>query len=359
MESFIYSPLPHRIIFGRGSIHQLPQCLKQLGFRRALALSTPYQIDQAKQVITILEPHVDATWIFSEATMHTPLEITEKALRFCQEKQPDVLISIGGGSTTGLGKAISLRKGIYHISIPTTYAGSEVTPILGETVDGIKSTQTHPSILPKTVIYDVDLTLTLPLPMSLTSIINALAHGIEALYAPNINPIVSLMAIEGVKSLATGAILLLDDPDSIAARSTCQYGAWLCGTCLGSVGMSLHHKLCHTLGGSFNLPHAETHTIVLPHALAFNAPQVPKAMDALAGALPDSHGNALRGLNTLLNRLGVPRSLAVIGFKEADIDKAADLAVSKSYANPREMNKDLIREVIRRAWAGEDARADL
>jgi len=268
-------------------------------------------------------------------------------------------VSIGGGSTTGLGKAISFRKGIYHISIPTTYAGSEVTPILGETIDGIKTTKTQIEILPKTVIYDVDLTLTLPLPMSLTSIINAIAHGVEALYAPNTNPIVSLMAAEGVRSLANGSYELLDDPDSIVARSICQYGAWLCGTCLGSVGMSLHHKLCHTLGGSFNLPHAETHTIVLPHALAYNAPKVPQTMKVLAGVLPDSQGDALRGLNTLLNKLGVPRSLKSIGFKEEDIDKAADIAVSRSYANPRKIDRDLIREVIRRAWAGEDARADL
>ncbi|KAI3572763.1 hypothetical protein IWW34DRAFT_890560 [Fusarium oxysporum f. sp. albedinis] len=346
MESFVYrySPLPHKIIFGRGSTRQLPQCLRDLGFRRPLILSTPYQIDQARQITEILKSHVDDTFIFSEATMHTPLDITEKAIQFCQDKEPDMLISIGGGSTTGLGKAISFRKDLYHIAIPTTYAGSEVTPILGETVDGIKTTQTNISILPKTVIYDVDLTLTLPYP---------------SLYAPNVNPIVSLMAIEGVRALARGAVQLLDDPDSISARSTCQYGAWLCGTCLGSVGMSLHHKLCHTLGGSFNLPHAETHTIVLPHALAYNAPKVPKAMEALAGALPDSNGDALQGLNNLLNKLCVPRSLGSIGFKEADIDKAADIAVSKSYANPRDIDRDLIREVIRRAWAGEDARADL
>ncbi|CAI6095263.1 hypothetical protein V2G26_010858 [Clonostachys chloroleuca] len=359
MESFVYSPLPHKIIFGRGSTRQLPQCLRALGFRRPLVLSTPYQIEQARQITEILKPHVEDASIFSEATMHTPLGITEKALRFCQDKESDVLISIGGGSTTGLGKAISFRKDLYHIAIPTTYAGSEVTPILGETVDRIKTTQTNISILPKTVIYDVDLTLTLPLPMSLTSIINALAHGVEALYAPNVNPIVSLMAIEGVRALARGAVQLLDDPDSISARSTCQYGAWLCGTCLGSVGMSLHHKLCHTLGGSFNLPHAETHTIVLPHALAYNAPKVPKAMEALASALPTSNGDALHGLNSLLNRLGVPRSLGSIGFREDDIDKAADISVSKSYPNPRDIDRDLIREVIRRAWAGEDARADL
>ncbi|KAI9154775.1 Maleylacetate reductase [Paramyrothecium foliicola] len=359
MASFVYSPLPHRIIFGQASIQNLPQCLKELGSRRPLVLSTPQQINQAEQIITILEPHVDATGLFSEATMHTPLEITKKALHFCEEKQSDILISIGGGSTTGLGKAISFRKGLYHIAIPTTYAGSEVTPILGETVNGLKTTQSHPSILPKTVIYDVNLTLTLPLSLSLTSLVNALAHAIEALYSRNLNPIIGLMAVEGVKSLAKGALELVENTDSVPARSTCQYGAWLCGMCLGSVGMSLHHKLCHTLGGSFNLPHAETHTVILPHALAYNAPRIPKVMELLAGAIPGSNGDGLRGLNHLLGKVGVPRSLESIGFKEADIDKAADIAVSKSYPNPREVDRDLIRELIRRAWAGEEARADL
>ena len=182
---------------------------------------------------------------------------------------------------------------------------------------------------------------------------------VEALYAKNGNPIISLLAIEGVKALAESLPVIVKDPSSVAARSSAQYGAWLCGLCLGSVGMSLHHKLCHTLGGTFNLPHAETHTIVLPHVLAYNAPSVPSAMEKLATALPESDGDAVKGLNVLLTKLGVKRALADYGLKEADVDRAAELAVANPYWNPREVEKEPVRELIRRAYAGEDARNDI
>lgn len=183
---------------------------------------------------------------------------------------------------------------------------------------------------------------------------------VEALYARNSNPIIRLLAVEGTRALATALPALVRDPSAAAARSSALYGAWLCGTCLGSVGMSLHHKLCHTLGGSLGLPHAETHTAVLPHALAYNAPRVPDAMAALAGALPGSDdGDALRGLNALLDQLPVSRGLRDVGFREEDIDRAADLAVANPYWNPREVERAPVRELLRRVWAGEPARADL
>lgn len=182
---------------------------------------------------------------------------------------------------------------------------------------------------------------------------------VEALYARNTNPIITLLALEGTKALATALPQLITTPASADARSSALYGAWLCGTCLGSVGMSLHHKLCHTLGGSFNLPHAETHTAVLPHALAYNAPRIPDAMAKLAEVLPESRGDAIEGLNVLLGKLKVERGLKAFGMQEADIDKAADIAVSNPYWNPREIEREPIRELIRRVWAGEPARADL
>jgi len=182
---------------------------------------------------------------------------------------------------------------------------------------------------------------------------------VEALYARNTNPIISLLALDGVKALAHSLPELITDPSNASARSEAQYGAWLCGTCLGSVGMALHHKLCHTLGGSFNLPHAETHTIVLPHALAYNAPAVPEAMRKLAAVLPGSDGDAAKGLNMLLSKLKVKRGLKEYGMKEEDVDKAVEIAMGNPYWNPRELEKKKLREVIRRAWAGEDARADL
>ncbi|PWY78486.1 maleylacetate reductase [Aspergillus sclerotioniger CBS 115572] len=342
MNSFEYNPNPGRVIFGSGTLTKLPSELTRLNLTSVQA---------------ILNGQVAG--IFSEATMHTPTHITDKALAYATTQAADSVISIGGGSTIGLGKAISIRIGLPHICIPTTYAGSEMTPILGETADGLKKTRSDPKILPGTVIYDVDLTMTLPVEMSATSGVNAIAHAVEALYARNSNPIITLLAIEGTRSLATSLPEIINNPSSQSARSSAQYGAWLCGTCLGSVGMSIHHKLCHTLGGSFNLPHAETHTAVLPHAISYNAPRIPEAMEKLAQALPESNGDAVHGLNVLLSKLKVKRGLKGFGMKEEDIDKAADIAVANPYWNPREIEREPIRELIRRVWAGEEARADL
>lgn len=167
------------------------------------------------------------------------------------------------------------------------------------------------------------------------------------------------MALEGIRALAASLPEIEQDPFSHSARSKALYGAWLCGTCLGSVGMAVHHKLCHTLGGSFNLPHAETHTAVLPHAISYNAPNIPETLKQLADTLPDSNGDAIHGLNVLLSKLQVKRGVKEFGMKEDDIDKAADIALSNAYWNPRPLERAPIRELIRRIWAGEPARADL
>jgi len=169
----------------------------------------------------------------------------------------------------------------------------------------------------------------------------------------------NLLALEGTKALAESLPVIVDNPQDVDARSKAQYGAWLCAMCLGSVGMALHHKLCHTLGGSFNLPHAETHTIVLPHAIAYNSPKIPEVTKKLAEVLPGSDGDAIKGLNVLLSKLKVKRGLKDFGMKEEDVDKAAEIAVSNPYWNPREIQKEPLRETIRRRWAGEEARAEL
>ncbi|PSK34264.1 Maleylacetate reductase [Elsinoe australis] len=356
MEAFEYNSNPGRVVFGSGTIKKLPEELKRLNLSSPLLLSTPQQVQQAEDLKANLN---NVAGIFTEATMHTPVHVTEKALAYADSVEADSVISIGGGSTIGLGKAISIRTGLPHICIPTTYAGSDQTPILGETQDGKKTTRSDPKILPGTVIYDVDLTLTLPPALSATSGVNAIAHAVEALYARNTNPVINLLAVEGIRGLASSLPDVVANPSSTAARSSALYGAWLCGICLGNVGMALHHKLCHTLGGSFNLPHAETHTIVLPHALAYNAPAIPEAMKRIADALPGSDGDAIKGLNLLLGKLGVKRGLKDFGMKEEDVDRAADIAVGNPYWNPRPVEREKLRETIRRCWAGEEARADL
>ncbi|KAI8674331.1 Fe-ADH domain-containing protein [Fusarium keratoplasticum] len=353
MSTFEYVGGAYRVLFGRGTIQQLPSALEKLNAKAVMILSTPQQVDEAGRIKSLIGQ--SAVAVFSEATMHTPISVTEKAVRVAKEKMVDSIVSIGGGSTIGLGKAISVRTGLPHLCVPTTYAGSEMTPILGETDQGRKVTRRDARILPESVVYDIDLTRSLPVRLSVYSGINAIAHAVEALYASNTNPIIDLMAVEGIRNLAKALPVLREDDQNDDARYEALYGAWLCGICLGSVNMGLHHKLCHTLGGTFNLPHAETHVTVLPHALAFNAPAVPGPMAKIASALPDSGGDAVRGMTSLYRRLKIDSSLRGYGMPERGIDKAADLVMSNPYKNPRPLERRAIRELIRRAWAGEDA----
>jgi maleylacetate reductase len=348
MKNFIYQASPTRVLFGAGTLGQLPAELARLGISRALILATPNQERQAADAAAMLG--VRAAGIFAQAEMHTPVDVTERAMTRVGELEVDGVVAIGGGSTTGLGKAIALRTDLPQIVVPTSYAGSEMTPILGETRDGVKTTQSSPKIQPETVIYDVDLTMTMPPSLSATSGLNAIAHAVEALYARDRNPIISLMAVEGIRSLASALPKIKADAGDIEARTDALYGAWLCGCCLGAAGMALHHKLCHTLGGAFNLPHAETHAVILPHATAYNTAAEPEAMSRIARAL--GAGNAADGLFELAGKIDVRRSLKEIGMREADIDHAADLAVQNPYWNPRPIERDAVRRLIVRAFAG-------
>ena len=260
-------------------------------------------------------------------------------------------MAIGGGSTTGLGKAIALDSGLPILAIPTTYAGSEMTPVFGLTENGLKRTGKDPRVLPKTVIYDPELTVSLPVEMSITSGMNAIAHAAEGLYAQDGNPVMSLMAEEGIRALAAGMKNIRHNPADLDARGDCLYGAWLCGTVLGNVGMALHHKLCHTLGGSFNLPHAQTHTIVLPHAIAYNQSAAP-GLSRICRALGVDHCSPAAALFDLSSSLGAPTRLKDLGLSEADLDRATDIALSNPYWNPRPIEAAAIRQLLQDAYDG-------
>ena len=360
MKGFEYNVLASRVIFGSGSVRKLPAELQRLKVSRSLLLSTPGKCHWTNQLSELIkDASLSVAGIFPHAKAHTPVPVTEEATGLLNAAAADCVVSIGGGSVIGLGKAISIRTGVPHISIPTTYSGSEMTPILGESQDGIKNTRSDPRILPAVVIYDVDFTTTLPPTICGTSGINAIAHAVEALYSQNTNPITSMLALEGIKALAAALPQIVQDPTSQAPRDQALYGAWLCGTVLGSSSMGLHHKLCHVLGGAMSLPHAETHTIVLPHALSYNAPAIPEKMAKLATVLPGSNGDALKGLQLLMAKLPVPRALKDLGMKESDVDKATEIATRNQYPNPRALEPEWIHELIRRAWAGEPAEANL
>ncbi len=348
IEPFIYEGRPQRVVFGAGRLAEARDVLRALGGERALVLSTPEQKDAGERAARILGDL--AVGHFFGATMHTPVEVTEQALAIFDEHDANCVVAIGGGSTTGLGKAIALRTAAPQLVIPTTYAGSEVTPILGETADGEKKTIRSPDVVPEGVIYDVELTLSLPPRLSATSGMNAMAHAVEALYARDRNPIVEMMAEEGLRAFAAALPVVIGAPRDLEARTRAQYGAWLCGMCLASTSMALHHKLCHVLGGAFDLPHAETHAIVLPYATAYNAPAAPDAMRTIAGAL--GAADAASGLYALARSLKIPLALKDIGMPEDGIDHVVALATKDPYWNPRPLEADAIRTLVRRAYEG-------
>lgn len=348
MMDFIYTAQPARVVFGAGKLASVGDEVDAIGATRALVLCTPHQRDQAERVAELLGSRLAG--IHDGAEMHVPIEGARKARELAASLKADCAVAIGGGSTIGLGKAIALEAPIPIIAIPTTYAGSEMTPIYGITEAGLKRTGRDARVLPRSVIYDPDLTMSLPLGMSLVSGMNAIAHAAEGLYAQDGNPVMSLMAEEGIRALAQGLPALVEAPQDTKARTQCLYGAWLCGTVLGHVGMALHHKLCHTLGGSFNLPHAETHTIVLPHALAYNSPAAPEAMARIAAAIGAS--DAPLGLHQMARRLGVPMALRDLGLKVSDLDRACEIALANPYWNPRPIEAAPLRALLQRAWEG-------
>lgn len=346
-SAFTYQVNPARIVFGRGALARVAEEVARQGCRRALILSTPFQKPDAERLARQLG--CMAVGVFGEAAMHTPVEVTERALAVFRETGADCVVAYGGGSTIGLGKAIAYRNGAPQVVVATTYAGSEVTPILGQTEGGIKTTVRDAAILPEVVIYDPDLTLGLPVAMSVASGLNAMAHAVEGLYAQDRNPISSMMAVEGIRALKRALPRIVASPEDRDARGEALYGSWLCGTVLGSVGMALHHKLCHTLGGSFDLPHAETHAIMLPHTAAYNEAAVP---DQLAPIAAMFGGKVGAGLHDFAASLEAPLALKDLGLAEADLDRAADLAVKNPYWNPRPVERTAVRDLLQRAWAG-------
>jgi alcohol dehydrogenase class IV/protocatechuate 3,4-dioxygenase beta subunit len=349
MKNFTHTSAPTRVLFGSGTITEVAGEVRRLGHGRVLLLGGPNVSEAVDHVAEVLGHLVVAR--FDGAAMHTPTEVTARALDLARDHDVDCVVAVGGGSTTGLAKALAYRAGYDQVIVPTTYAGSEVTPVLGETADGVKTTRSGAEILPETVIYDVDTTLGLPAELTLTSAVNAMAHAVEALYSAEANPVVDGMALAAITAITRALPQVLADPKDVDARADLLEAAWLAGQCLASVGMGLHHKLCHTLGGTFGLPHARTHTVVLPHAMAYNAAAAPGVMRRIAEAMrvPD----APAGVFDLVAGLGGPTNLADLGFAQTDIPTASQLATAKPYPNPRPVTADGVATLLTAALHGQ------
>jgi maleylacetate reductase len=348
MKSFVYDQPSSRVIFGVGSLDRLAEEVQRLGAKRAIVLATPEQRREAEEAARQLGAL--SAGVYAKAVMHVPIETARAARLEAQQLGADCVVAIGGGSTIGLGKAIALESALPIVAVPTTYAGSEMTSIYGLTEGGVKKTGRDRRVLPKTVLYDPQLTVSLPPGTSGPSGMNAIAHCLEGLYAQDTNPIITLMAAEGIRALARSLPIVVDEPANLDARSAALYGAWLAGTTLGATSMSIHHKLCHTLGGSFNLPHAEVHTVILPHAAAFNRDAAPDAMRLAAEALGAT--DAAHGIFDLAVRLGAPTSLKAIGMPLEGLDRAAKMATENPYYNPRPVDYASVRQLLDDAYNG-------
>lgn len=346
--SFLYEAAPHRLLVGPGMTARLSDELAALGARRPFLVSTPGQLPKALARLA----GVAFAGQFGGAALHTPVAVTREALAIFDASGADAIVSFGGGSATGLGKAIALRSGRPFVAIGTTYGGSEMTALIGETENGVKRTQRDRRVLPAVSIYDLDLTMGLPAGTSVASGLNAMAHAVEATYAADANPIITAIAVDAIAALHMALPRIARDPADRHARGEALRGACAAGLCLNAVSMGLHHKLCHTIGGTFDLPHAETHAIVLPHAMAYNRPAVGAAFARIGAALG---GEAVRSIAELVQDIAPCRSLRDLGMPESGIDHATLLVLANPYANPRPIEEAAIRGLIRRAWAGERA----
>ncbi|HEX4831405.1 MAG TPA: maleylacetate reductase [Trebonia sp.] len=345
---FVHDNLPQRVCFGSGqAAEHVAREAGRLGASRAMVISSPREAARAAEV-TAGAPVV---LHYHDVVMHVPAEVAERARAAAAGARADVVVALGGGSATGLAKAIALTSGLAVIAVPTTYAGSEATAVWGLTEGDVKTTGTDPAVLPRSVVYDAALTLSLPAGLSVASGLNALAHCVDALWGPGADPVNAAFATEGIRALAAGLPRVAADPAGLPGREDALYAAYMSAVAFASAGSALHHKICHVLGGKYNLPHAQTHATVLPYVLAFNGPAAPAAEARIAAAF--GSGTALAGLQDLRARLDAPRALRDYGLAEADIPAAAAAIVpAVPPSNPRPVSAASLERLLRAAWSG-------
>jgi maleylacetate reductase len=352
MRPFVYEAMATRVVFGVGSLESTAGEVSRLGSARVMLVADPQVKDVAERIAAQLGDALVSNW--GEVVQHVPVELAERARAQAAERGVDAIVCCGGGSSTGLAKAIALTSGVPIVAVPTTYAGSEMTPIYGLT-GRHKQTGRSLSVVPKAVIYDPALTTRLPPSVTGASGFNALAHCIEALYGPGANPVTSIVALEGIRAVGRSLERAVAEGGDLDARSDLLYGAWLSGIALGQTGTALHHKVCHALGGTYDLVHADVNVVVLPHAVAYNTPGVPSEMADVATALGHD-GDAASALHELAVAIGAPTSLEAIGMPYDGLDEAAERTAAESMVNPVPVTRAAVREMLERAWTGSPPR---
>lgn len=346
--TFAHETLAQRVLFGTGmAAKNLAAEVARLRASRVMVIAAPYEVGMAESVTA----DIDVVLRYSDVVQHVPIETAELARTAALKHDIDLIVSVGGGSTTGLAKAITLATGIPIVAVPTTYAGSEATNVWGLTEAERKTTGVDNRVLPVAIVYDAALTYSLPTELTVASGLNALAHDIDSMWAPRADPINQALAAEGIRALATGLRGVVADPRDRAGRESTLYGAYLSAVAFASAGSGLHHKICHVLGGTYNLPHAQTHATVLRYVLALNAPHAPEAEQRIAQAF--GAPSALVGLDRLRQDLDAHNALRDYGFDEASIPEAAGIIMPLIPAsNPRAATEADIQQLLRLAWAG-------
>jgi alcohol dehydrogenase class IV len=347
---FTHDWLPQRVRFAPGeAAGAVAEEVRRLEATRVMAIAS-----DAGRAAPVLAGVPVEVW-HTEVAMHVPVEVAERARAVAAEHEADALVSVGGGSTTGLAKAVALTTGLPIVAVPTTYAGSEATDVWGLTEGGRKTTGVDRRVLPRVIVYDASLMLGLPVAVSVASGLNALAHCVDAMWGPRADPINRSLALEGIRGLRAGLPRVLEDPMEIGGREQTSYGAYLAAVAFASAGSGLHHKVCHVLGGMFDLPHAETHAVVLPYVLALNAPAAPDLAVPMAQAF--GADTALGGLLALRDELGAPRSLRELGLAEADLPRAVGPIVEAAPSdNPAPVTSETVEALLRAAWEGREPR---
>jgi alcohol dehydrogenase class IV len=345
---FTHETLPQRVRFASGAAAEgLAAEVDALGAHRVMVVSGRSQAELARSLAADL-PVVAWT---DDVAMHVPVEVAERGRSLAADAAADLLVCVGGGSTTGLAKAVALTTGLPIVAVPTTYAGSEVTEVWGLTERGTKTTGRAASVLPRAVVYDATLTVGLPVDLSVASGLNAVAHCVDSLWAPAADPVDAALAGEGLRLLAEGLPRVVAERTALEGREQVLLGAYLAAVAFASAGSGLHHKVCHVLGGMFGLPHAQTHAVVLPHVLALNAPHAPEASARVARAL--GGGDAVTALYSLHERLGAPVALRDLGMPADGVDAAVEAVVASAPpGNPAPVTSETVRGLVQRAWDG-------
>lgn len=349
---FEHDTLAQRVRFASGAAAEnVAAEINELGASRVMVIAAQSERELAHQVAAQLPV---AHW-HHEVAMHVPVEVAQRAREQAAAHRVDALVCIGGGSTTGLAKAVALTTGLPIVAVPTTYAGSEATNVWGLTEHARKTTGTDPRVLPRAIVYDATLMVTLPVEMSVASGLNALAHCVDSMWAPRADPINQALAGEGIRALRIGLPLVATEPGDLNGREHALFGAYLSAVAFASAGSGLHHKICHVLGGMFDLPHALTHAVVLPHVLAFNAAAAPGAERRIAAAFDAE--SATGGLARLRAQLNAPRALRDYGMPESGIGPVAEaILAAVPPGNPTPITLDNITGLLRAAWEGVEPR---